>query len=150
MKIIIGADHGGFELKEIIKEHLNKKGVETEDVGCFDTNSVDYPDIAVKTCTKVLAGEGEFGILICGTGIGISITANKIKGIRAALCSDEFSARATRAHNNSNVLCLGGRVTGPELAKSICDAFLSGSFEGGRHQIRIDKIAEVENGNYGV
>lgn len=150
MKIIIGADHGGFELKEIIKEHLNKKSIETEDVGCFDTNSVDYPDIAVKACTKVLAGEGEFGILICGTGIGISMTANKIKGIRAALCSDEFSARATRAHNNANVLCLGGRVTGPELAKSICDAFLSGSFEGGRHQIRIDKMAEVEKGNYGV
>ena len=150
MKIIIGADHGGFELKEIIKEHLNKKGIETEDVGCFDTNSVDYPDIAVKTCTKVLSGEGEFGILVCGTGIGISMTANKIKGIRAALCSDEFSARATRAHNNANVLCLGGRVTGPELAKSICDAFLSGSFEGGRHQIRIDKMAEVEKGNYGV
>ena len=148
MKIIIGADHGGFELKEIIREHLNKKGIETEDVGCYDTNSVDYPDIAVKLCKKVLAGEGEFGILICGTGIGISMTANKINGIRAALCSDEFSARATRAHNNANVLCLGGRVTGSELAKSICDAFLGGSFEGGRHQIRIDKRSEVEKGNF--
>ena len=148
MKIIIGADHGGFELKEIIKEHLDKKGISIDDVGTFDTSSVDYPDIAVKVCNKLLAKEGDFGILICGTGIGISITANKIHGIRAALCSDEFSARATRAHNNSNVLCLGGRVTGPELAKSICDAFLSGSFEGGRHQIRIDKIAEVEKGNF--
>ena len=127
MKIIIGADHGGFELKEIIKEHLDKKGISIDDVGTFDTSSVDYPDIAVKVCNKLLAKEGDFGILICGTGIGISITANKIHGIRAALCSDEFSARATRAHNNSNVLCLGGRVTGPELAKSICDAFLSGS-----------------------
>ena len=148
MKIIIGADHGGYELKEIINEHLNKKGIEIEDVGCYDTNSVDYPDIAVKVCKKVLAKEGDFGILICGTGIGISITANKIKGIRAALCGDEFSARATRAHNNSNVLCLGGRVTGPEVAKAICDAFLNGSFEGGRHQIRIDKLTEVEKGNY--
>lgn len=144
MKIIIGADHGGFELKEIIIAHLNNKGIETDDVGCFDTNSVDYPDIAVKACNKLLSGEGDFGILICGTGIGISMSANKIKGIRAALCTDEFCARATRAHNNSNVLCLGGRVVGPELAKSIVDAFLSGSFEGGRHQIRIDKMAEIE------
>lgn len=144
MKLIIGADHGGFELKEIIKAHLQKNGYETDDVGCYDSGSVDYPDIALKLCRKVLAREGELGILICGTGIGISMAANKINGIRAALCSDEFSARATRAHNDANVLCLGGRVVGPELAKSVCDAFLSGSFEGGRHQTRIEKMTEIE------
>ena len=144
MKLIIGADHGGFELKEIITAHLESKGFEIDDVGCFDSNSVDYPDIALKLCNKLLAKEGEFGILICGTGIGMSMAANKIKGIRAALCTDEFCARATRAHNNANVLCLGGRVVGPELAKSIVDAFLGGSFEGGRHQIRVDKLAEIE------
>lgn len=144
MKLIIGADHGGFELKGVIKEYLESKGHELCDVGCFDSSSVDYPDIAVKLCDKILKGEGEFGILICGTGIGISMSANKIPGIRAALCTDEFCARATRAHNNANVLCLGGRVVGPELAKSICDAFLGGSFEGGRHQKRIDKMSEIE------
>lgn len=148
MKLIIGADHGGFELKKEIISYLSKKGYELEDVGCYDINSVDYPDIAVKLCKKVLAKEGEFGILICGTGIGISISANKIPGIRAALCTDEFCARATRAHNDANVLCLGGRVVGPELAKSICDAFLDGSFEGGRHSVRVEKISEIEKMNF--
>ena len=145
MKLLIGADHGGVELKEIISEHLKNKGYELTDVGTFTTDSVDYPDIAKDLCTKLLNKEAEFGILICGTGIGISISANKFNGIRAALCTDEFSARDTRAHNDANVLCLGGRVVGPELAKSICDAFLSGSFEGGRHKIRVDKITALEN-----
>ncbi len=144
MKLVIGADHGGFELKESVSAYLSKKGYELTDVGCYDENSVDYPDIAVSACEKILSGECELGILICGTGIGISIAANKTNGIRAALCSDEFSARATRAHNNSNVLCLGGRVVGKELANSICDAFLSGSFEGGRHERRVAKLAEIE------
>ena len=148
MKLIIGADHGGFELKKEIIAYLEKKGYELEDTGCYDSNAIDYPDIALKVCKKLLDKEGELGILICGTGIGISISANKIPGIRAALCTDEFSARATRAHNDANVLCLGGRVVGPELAKSICDAFLSGSFQGGRHSIRVGKIAEIEKMNF--
>ena len=142
--IAIGSDHGGYELKNHVIEYLKKKGIECKDFGCFSEESVDYPDIAKVTCDAVLSGECEHGILICGTGIGISIAANKIKGIRAALCSDVYSAKMTKVHNNSNVLCMGGRVLGRELAFMIVDAWLEAEFEGGRHQKRIDKIHALE------
>ncbi len=142
--IAIGCDHGGFELKTHIINYLKDKGTELFDFGTYTEESCDYPDIAKKLAKAVAAGEYEKGILICGTGIGISIAANKVKGIRAALCSDVYSAKMTRLHNDANILCLGGRVTGRELAFMICDTFLSQEFEGGRHQTRIDKIHKIE------
>jgi len=141
----IGSDHGGFELKEQIKKHLKETGIEFKDYGIYESRSVDYPDIAKTVCDGVLSGECESAVLICGTGIGISIAANKIKGIRAALCSDVFSAKMSKQHNNANVICLGGRVTGSELAFMIVDTWLGESFLGGRHQNRIDKIHKLEN-----
>lgn len=143
--IAIGSDHGGYELKNHIIKYLEEKGIELNDVGCFSVDSVDYPDIAEKVCAEINEGRAERGILICGTGIGISIAANKIKGIRAALCSDVYSAKMCRQHNNANVICLGGRVTGRELAFMIVDTYLNEQFEGGRHQKRIDKIHALEN-----
>ena len=142
--IAIGSDHGGYALKQEIMEYLKQINVEFNDVGCFEPVSVDYPDIAKKVCAQVTDGTAKLGILVCGTGIGMSICANKIKGIRAAQCADTFSARMTRCHNNSNVLTLGGRTVGPELAKDIVKEFLTAEFEGGRHQTRIDKIMEIE------
>lgn len=142
--LAIGSDHGGFELKEHIKKYLNEKGVEYKDFGCYDESSVDYPDISKAVCKSINDGESENGILVCGTGIGISIAANKIDGIRAAHCHDVYSAEMTKRHNNSNVICMGGRVIGRELAFKIIDAWLGAEFEGGRHQIRIDKIHELE------
>ena len=143
--IYIGCDHGGFALKQEIFKYIKEDlALEIEDLGCHDTSSVDYPDYAEKVCRKVVS-ENAQGILICGTGIGISIAANKINGIRCALCSEPFSAEMTRKHNNANVLAMGGRTTGPELAKSIVKAFLSTDFEGGRHQNRLDKISALEN-----
>lgn len=142
--IAIGCDHGGFELKGHIMNHLKEIGVEFKDFGCYDENSVDYPDIAEKVGKAVVAGECENGILICGTGIGISIAANKIDGVRAALCGDVYSAKMTKQHNNANIICLGGRVTGRELAFMIVDAWLDAEFEGGRHQNRVDKIHNLE------
>ena len=142
--IAIGSDHGGCELKNFIAEHLKEKGVEYKDMGCFSQESVDYPDIAYAVCNEIKNGNVDRGILICGTGIGISIAANKIKGIRAALCSDVYSAAMCRRHNDANVLCLGGRVIGRELAFMIVDTYLSEAFEGGRHSIRIDKIHSLE------
>ncbi len=144
MKIAIGADHGAFELKEILKEYLTEKGYEMIDCGTYDLNSVDYPDIAEKTAKEVVDGTCEKGILLCGTGIGISIAANKINGIRAALCTNEYCAKMSRNHNNANILCMGARVTGVELAKSILDTFLKEEFEGGRHQVRVDKIMKLK------
>lgn len=143
-KIIIGADHGGFELKGHIVKYLVEQGFEVEDVGTYSEESCDYPDIAQKLAKRVASGEFEKGILICGTGIGISISANKIKGIRAALCGDVYSAKMTRKHNDANILCMGGRVVGRELAFMIVDTFLNTEFEGGRHQRRIDKIHNLE------
>ena len=143
--IYIGCDHGGFALKQEIFKYIKEDlALKIEDLGCHDTSSVDYPDYAKKVCNKVVS-ENAQGILICGTGIGISIAANKINGIRCALCSEPFSAEMTRKHNNANVLAMGGRTTGPELAKSIVKAFLSTDFEGGRHQNRLDKISALEN-----
>ena len=142
--IAIGCDHGGFELKEHIIKHLEDKGVEFKDYGTYSEDSVDYPDYAKKVCNAITEGEADKGILICGTGIGISIAANKHKGIRAALCSDVYSAKMTRMHNDSNVICLGGRVTGRELAFMIVDTWLDTKFEGGRHSMRIAKIHDIE------
>lgn len=142
--IVIGSDHGGFELKGHIKKYLADKGIEYKDVGCFSEESVDYPDIASALCAEITGGNAERGILICGTGIGISIAANKTDGIRAAVCTDEYCARMCRRHNNANVLCLGGRVVGRELALSIVETYLTEEFEGGRHQNRIDKIHAIE------
>ena len=144
-KIIIGSDHGGFDLKqEIITFLQNDMKYEVQDMGCYDKNSVDYPDIAETVCNEVKK-TGLYGILICGTGIGISISANKINGIRCALCSDEYSAKMTRHHNDANVLALGGRTVGPELAKSIVQTFLTNDFDGGRHEKRVNKIKMLED-----
>lgn len=140
LRIAIGSDHGGYEYKEQIVSHLKEKGYECVDVGTYSTDSCDYPVIARAVTTKISTGEADRGILICGTGIGMSIVANKVKGIRAALCGDTFSARASRAHNNSNVLCLGERVIGINLAMDIVDIWLESKFEGGRHQRRVDMM----------
>lgn len=144
LMIAIGCDHGGFELKNHILKHLEELGLEYKDFGCFDETSCDYPDIALPVCKSVVNGETEKGILICGTGIGMSIVANKIDGIRAAHVTDVYSAKMTKQHNNSNIICLGGRITGRELAFMIVDAWLQNEFLGGRHQNRIDKITELE------
>ncbi len=143
--IFLGSDHGGYALKEEVKCYLTQNGVEVKDFGTHSPDSVDYPDYAIPVAHAVLENPGSFGILICGTGIGMSIAANKVKGIRAALCGDTFSARMTRAHNDAQILCMGGRVTGVGLALDIVDAFLGGSFEGDRHRRRVDKITAIEN-----
>lgn len=146
--IAIGADHGGFELKEAIKKHLDEKGIEYKDFGTYSPESIDYAQIAFKTCKSVTSGESEKAILCCGTGIGISMAANKVKGIRAACCSDYFSAKYTRLHNDANALCMGGRVVGAGLALELVDVFLETQFEGGRHQRRVDQIAAIENDTF--
>ena len=143
--IAIGSDHGGFELKEKIKKHLEERGLPYRDFGTHSTDSVDYPTFGIAVGEAVASGECDKGILVCGTGIGISMAANKVKGVRAACCSDTFSARFTRMHNDANIICMGGRVVGPGLALDIVDLFLDTPFEGGRHQRRIDMITEYEN-----
>ena len=143
MQIIIGSDHGGYRLKEEIAEHLKAKGIDVFNAGTYSTDSCDYPVIAKDVARRVLATENAKGILVCGTGIGICIAANKVKGIRASHCTDTYSARMTVQHNNSNILCLGERVTGTGLALDIVDAWLDAKFEGGRHQKRIDLIEEI-------
>ena len=145
MKIAIGCDHGGLEHKNEIKKHLEERGFTVVDSGIYEQLSVDYPDIARKVCANILSGECERGILVCGTGIGMSIAANKIKGIRAAACSEHFSAKFTRLHNDSNILCLGGRVIGVGTAIELADIFVDTEFEGGRHETRVNKIREIEN-----
>ncbi len=141
--IALGCDHGGFELKQEVIQYLKKNQIEYKDYGCYDTASVDYPVYARKVAKAILDGEAEKGILICGTGIGISIAANRIKGIRAALCSDCFSAQATREHNDANILCMGGRVVGAGLAVKIVDTFLHTEFSNDeRHMRRIHLIEE--------
>lgn len=144
MRIALGSDHGGFLLKNEIKKHLEQKGIEFEDLGCFSTEPVDYPDIGQAVGEAVVRGEFDRGIICCGTGIGISISANKVPGIRAALCGDCFSAKASREHNDANVLALGERVIGVELAKMIVDTWLISEFQGGRHGRRVGKIAKIE------
>ena len=143
--LAIASDHGGFALKQEIMAHLQETGVAYADLGTYSEESVDYPVYAHKLGKAVAAGEYERGILICGTGIGISIAANKIHGIRCALCSDCYSAEMSRRHNNANVLAMGGRTLGGELAKKITDTFLTTEFEGGRHQRRVDLIMALES-----
>ncbi|EHF02113.1 ribose 5-phosphate isomerase B [Olsenella sp. oral taxon 809] len=143
--IALGCDHGGFELLQEVKAHLDKCGLGYKDLGTYSTDSVDYPDYASRVARAVQSGECERGIIICGTGIGVSIVANKFKGIRAALCGDCFSAEATRQHNDANVLTMGARVTGPGLALKIVDTFLDTPFSGDeRHVRRIEKISQIE------
>ncbi len=144
MKIAIGCDHGGLEHKNAIAEHLKERGFEVQDFGIYEQVSVDYPEIALKVANSVAGGENELGILVCGTGIGMSLAANKVKGIRAAAVSEHFSAKYTRLHNNSNILCLGGRVIGVGTALELADLFVDTKFEGGRHQRRVDMITEIE------
>lgn len=144
MKVAIASDHGGMNIREEIKDLLNELGIKFDDFGCECDTSVDYPDYAQPVAEKVASGEYDRGILICGTGIGMSISANKVKGIRCALVHDLFSAKATREHNNSNVLAMGERVIGPGLAREIAKVWLETEYEGGRHERRIGKITDYE------
>jgi len=148
VKVAFGADHAGVTLKGELMEAVRADGHEALDLGPDTTASVDYPDFAVKVTRAVLEGEAGLGVLVCGTGIGMSIAANKVKGIRAALCRSEFEGRMARAHNDANILCLGQRVTGGGLAREILKAFLATAFEGGRHENRVEKITRVENGQW--
>ena len=143
--IAVGCDHGGFELKQEVLKHLEERGIEYKDYGCYSDASVDYPVYGKAAAQAVAGGECDRGIIICGTGIGISITANKVPGIRAALCSDCFSAQATREHNDANILALGARVLGEGLALKIVDTFLPAEFEGGRHERRVNLMMDIEN-----
>ena len=144
-KITVGCDHAGYELKRKVIEHLKERGVEVIDVGTHSSASCDYPAIAHAVCKNIQDGVTELGILICGTGIGMSMAANKHRGIRAAACSDTFSARLTRLHNNANVLCFGERVVGMGLAFDLVDNFIDADFEGGKHARRVDMITAIEN-----
>lgn len=143
--IAIGSDHGGYLLKEELKKHLEEKGIEFKDFGTDSAASCDYPVYAEKVCRAIQSGECEKGILICGTGIGMSMCANKCKGIRAAVCGDHFSAEFTRKHNNANVLCLGARVIGAGVAMQLVDIFLTTEYEGGRHEKRVEMMMQLEN-----
>ncbi len=143
--IAIGCDHAGVEMKKAIIAALSEKGFEFKDMGT-DGEPCDYPVMAKKVCDLVVSGECEKGILICGTGIGMSMAANKVKGIRAALCADSFSAKYTRLHNDANVMCMGARTLGVGLASELAEIFLTTGFEGGRHQRRVDLITDIENG----
>ena len=143
--IAIGSDHGGYLLKEELKKHLEEKGIEFKDFGTDSAASCDYPVYAEKVCRAIQSGECEKGILICGTGIGMSMCANKCKGIRAALCGDHFSAEFTRKHNDANVLCMGARTIGPGVALQLADIFLTTEYEGGRHEKRVSMMMELEN-----
>lgn len=147
MKVVIGADHAGIELKNAVVEFLRGRDVEVEDVGTHGNDSVDYPDFASTVSAKVGAGAADFGVLVCGTGLGMAIVANKYRGVRAVPCTSEFAARAARAHNDANVLCLGERLVGTGLGVAIAEAFFGTSFEGGRHERRTQKIADVESEN---
>ena len=143
MKIAIGCDHGGYALKLAVKKHLEEKGYEVVDYGCQSTESVDYPVYGEKVGRAVAGGECELGVLICGTGIGISLAANRVKGVRAAVCSEPYSAEMTRRHNNANIIAFGARVVGEGTAMTIVDAFLGAQFEGGRHARRVDMLEAI-------
>ena len=143
--VALAADHGGYELKEAIRKHLDEIGVAYKDFGSYTGEACDYPDMAEAACRAVVAGECDKALLFCGTGVGISMSANTIRGIRACCCSDAFSAEYTRRHNDANALCMGGRVVGPGLGIYLVDLFLNTPFEGGRHQRRIDKMMALEN-----
>jgi ribose 5-phosphate isomerase B len=144
MKIAIGSDHAGFELKEDIKAYLKELGIhEFMDCGTYDTTSVDYPDFGIKVAKAITNGEVERGILICGTGIGMSMVAGKVKGVRAALCQDLYTARMSREHNDANILVMGGRIVGKGLAREMVKVWLTTGFEGGRHRKRLEKIEKL-------
>ncbi len=145
MIIVLGCDHGGLEHKNAIAEHLKERGFTVTDCGIYEQKSVNYPEIAEKVALEIVNGKADLGILVCGTGIGMSLAANKIKGIRAAAVSEHFSAKYTRLHNNSNILCLGGRVIGVGTALELADLFVDTKFEGGRHQTRVDMITDIES-----
>lgn len=147
-KILIASDHGGFHLKKAVCSHLQDKGYTLEDLGCHSESAVDYPDFASLVASRVSAGEVERGVLVCGTGVGMAISANKFSGVRAASIGDIFSARLSREHNDLNVLCLGGRMVAPALACAIVDEFLKNNFGGDRHQRRLDKIIKLEKENF--
>ncbi len=142
--IVVGCDHGAYSMKEAVKAHLMEKGYNVIDVGTEGTSSVNYPEYASKVCMAIRQGKASLGILMCGTGIGMSIAANKFRGIRAALCCDTFSARFTRMHNDANVLCMGARVIGEGLSLDIVDSFITSEYEGGRHKARLDMILDIE------
>lgn len=146
MRIALGSDHGGYHLKETIKKYLSEQGIASHDFGAFNAESTDYPDYAYKVAVAVAGGEYDRGILCCGTGIGVCIVANKVPGIRAALCHDTFSARAAREHNDANILAMGERVIGPGLAVDIVATWLAAEFSGGRHARRLEKISAIEAG----
>ena len=143
--IALACDHGALDLKQAIMAHLDKRGLAYKDFGCYTKDSCDYPDFAGPAAQAVASGECDRGIVCCTTGIGVSITANKVKGIRACCCSDSFSCEYTRRHNDANALCMGGRVVGPGLACQLVDIFLNTEFEGGRHEKRIAKLMAIEN-----
>lgn len=145
MKLAIGCDHGGYGYKQILLAHLSDMGYDVEDFGCYSEDSCDYPDFALPVAEAVKDGKADYGILICSTGIGISIAANKVPGIRCAHCHDVESARLTRNHNNANILAFGAKIISKELMIEIVDTFLSSSFDGGRHQRRVDKITQIEH-----
>lgn len=144
MKIAIGSDHGGYTLKQTVMKHLEEKGVEYKDFGTYTQDSCDYPVYGEAVGRAVAGGEFDMGIIICGTGIGISLAANKVHGVRAAVCGDCYSAEMARRHNDANILAMGERVLGPGLALKIVDTFLASPFEGGRHQRRVDGIMAIE------
>lgn len=146
-KVAVGCDHAGLELKNQVAKALSARGFEVVDVGTYGNDSVDYPDFASQVSRMVGGKEAAFGVLVCGTGLGMSIVANKYRGVRAAVCTTEFEARATRAHNDANVLCLGERVVGVGLGVAIAEAFFDTAFEGGRHERRVQKIADAEAEN---
>lgn len=143
--IALGCDHGGINLKNAIIEYLKEKNIEYKDFGTYSTDSVDYPEYALKVAKSVQSKESTLGILCCGTGIGISIAANKVKGIRAAVCTNEFMAEMTRRHNDANIICMGGRVIDEKTAVKLADIFLNTEFEGDRHTKRVNMIKEIED-----
>lgn len=144
LKLVIASDHAGLELKNELLDAARARSLQVQDLGTYNNDSVDYPDFASTVSQAVVSGQAGFGVLVCGTGIGMSIVANKHRGVRAAVCRSEFEAKMARAHNDANVLCLGQRVTGPGLARSILEAFVETPFEGGRHQRRLQKIHDLE------
>lgn len=146
MKVALAADHGAYELKEFLKKHLEEKGAEVTDFGCFSKESVDYPKFAYLAANAVAGKSCDFGVICCTTGLGVSMAANKVKGVRAAVCTNEMLAEMTRRHNNANVICMGQNVVSQELAAKMTDIFLSTEFEGGRHQRRVDLLTDIENG----
>lgn len=147
-KIAVGCDHGGIVLKESVISTLKRLGAEVVDLGCYSTDSVDYPEYGLKVANAVASGECEAGVIMCGTGIGISIAANKVKGIRAAVVTNEYMAKLTKNHNNANIIALGGRVITPEEAEKIVETWYTAEYEGGRHQRRLDIISRIEDENF--